>query len=113
MTSATVAQDIGNVLLIISMALAVACVVAYHIKTRGAWNASEVGRHLMVFMFSMAAVLIVSVIRVIIVSGFDSDEPSWFFDVRILIFASIPAVLAWRLYIILTADRDKEYGHDR
>ena len=101
----TLAEDLGNILVFVSTILAVACVIAYQVKTRGAWNRSDVGRHLMSFMVSMAAVLILSAIRTIIVYGFKNDEPDWFYDLRIFVFASLPVVLARQLYIILTADR--------
>lgn len=101
-------STVGSVLMVISLALAVACVIAYSTKTRGAWKLTEVGRHLMAFMIAVAAVLAVAVLRIVLVDILGFADVILFQVVRVAIFAGIPAVLAWRLRIIITSSPDKE-----
>lgn len=100
-------QAIGDALLVLSACLALACVVAYQVTTRGAWTRSETGRHLMAFMISLAAVTGLGSARVIAVDIFDTPDPVWFQAVRVAVFTSIPAMFAWRLQVIIRASRSE------
>jgi hypothetical protein len=99
-------QYIGDVLILITAGLGVACVVAYQVTTDGAWRLSEVGRHLMAFMGSLAAALSLSVLKAVVVDVLGHDDPVWFQVIRVLVFCTVPVVLAQRLHIIIsTRDR--------
>lgn len=96
---------VGGGLLVVTTLLALACPVAYQVTTRGTWRRSDVGRHLMAFMASMAAVLALSSVRFVLVTVAGRDDPAWFVWIRLIVFVSVPIVLAGRLSIILDARR--------
>src|SRR3954452_844782 len=87
----TMVTLVGNILLILSTIPAVMSVVVY---TRVDWKASHLGRHVMSYMVVIAAVLVLSVIRIF---GFDS----WWFEwIRVGTYAGIPVVLWWRFFVV-------------
>ena len=57
---------------------------------------------------AVAAVLAVAVLRIVLVDILGFADVILFQVVRVAIFAGIPAVLAWRLRIIITSSPDKE-----
>jgi hypothetical protein len=85
---------IGNWLLIAATTPAVLSVVVF---ARVRWFQSRWGRHLMAYMLSIAVVLGLGVVRL-----FLGDHP-WFDWLRVGAFASVVAVLWWRLIYILQA----------
>lgn len=88
-----VVQQIGDVLLFAAALIASASVVVHATVP---WWRSHVGKHLMCYMASVAAVLDLSAVRVI--AGASLDTP-WFQTTRLVVFASVPLVLGWRLLI--------------
>jgi hypothetical protein len=72
--------------------------VVYQITAR--WWEREDGRHVMSFMFVIAAVLVLSVIRVYVPG---SADLLWFNVLRLVVFAFVPVVLGWRLVMLLRA----------
>lgn len=97
-----IAVWVGNGLLYVTTALAVACIVYYHLSTEGAWRDSEVGWHLMVWMASFALVLFLTVLRITFGATFDTP---WFATLRLVAFATTPAVFVWRLRIMVRVRR--------
>lgn len=94
----------GSVLIVVAALQAVEWLVAYHRTTGGAWRRTQMGRHLMAFMASIAAVLAVwSTAVVLDALGF--DLPTWFDVLRLAVFVSIPIVLAWRRVLLAGAQR--------
>jgi uncharacterized membrane protein len=111
-----VTQLVGNGLVVASALLCIAFVVTYHWRTGGtwrrwgAWRASEAGRHFMVSMAVFAAVLTLTAVRVI--AGAELDTP-WFQRLRTAVFAGVPVVFAWRLWLLIRAQRaNNEKEHD-
>jgi hypothetical protein len=99
-------RHVGNVLLLLSALLATGFVVLYLFVAR--WWASEAGRHLMAFNTVIAAVLWLSVIRVFVPG---SAELAWFAWLRVGVFAFVPVVLGWRLWMLVRVqilDRRRE-----
>jgi hypothetical protein len=102
--------DTGNIGLLACAALTTASVIAYqataHDGRHGRWWKSSFGLHLMSFMAAFAIVLDQSA-AYLITSGqllvrAAPFRPDWFAWLRVTSFVLlIPAVLAWRLYIIL------------
>jgi hypothetical protein len=86
-------RQIGTVLILISALLAVACVVAHHALARW-WNTGA-GRHAFTFEAVLALSLSLWTLRLAIPDG------DWFQIVRLVAFAFVPVVLAWRLTIII------------
>lgn len=111
MNEAVLLADVGNVGLAICAALDTTSVVAYwaraHDDQHGRWWKSPFGVHLMCFMLAFAIVLDQSVIYLLtgpglLVSAAPGMRPDWFAWMRVISFTVlIPAVLGWRLYIIL------------
>jgi hypothetical protein len=99
----------GNALLCVSTGLILACIVAYSFTTRGGWRDSEVGRHLMAFMASEGSILVLGVVR-LITESLGWPDPDWFRGLRVLVFVTLPVVIAWRLRIILKAARGELRG---
>lgn len=98
------AVGIGSALLALTAAINTACVVAYGWTTRGGWRDSEMGRHLMCFMCSEAAILDLSVVRMV-AGGAGWPDPVWFRVLRLVVFVTLPVVMGWRLAIIVRAYR--------
>lgn len=88
---------VGNVLIFVSTAEVLAFLVLYHLSTGGDWRHSATGRHLMAYSAAIAAVLVLSTVR--IVAG---DSP-WFQSLRTIVFAGIPVVFGWRLWLLRVA----------
>jgi hypothetical protein len=61
----------------------------------------------MSFMAAIASVLSLAGARLLAVDVFHTPDPPWFFWARVVVFATVPAVLAWRLVMILLAWREK------
>jgi hypothetical protein len=93
---------LGTAELFASAALGLASVVVYHWRTRGEWRHNPVGVHVMWFMIALEATLLPSVARVIIGASLDT---LWFAWLRVIVFAGVPVVMAWRLAIIIRATR--------
>lgn len=89
---------LGNLLLYTSALAAIGCALVYGLLAP--WWRSEEGRHLFSFQVVVAAVLSLSVVRVL----FDPDgSVAWFAWLRLVVFALVPIVLAWRLWLIIRA----------
>lgn len=96
---------IGDLLIVATALLAAACVAAYQWVSRSAWLDSDTGRHLMSFMASITVVSGLSATRAVVVDVLHQPDPAWFRGARLVAFVSVPAVLAWRLALILSARR--------
>lgn len=101
----------GTALIAMTAALAVMFLVVYHIKTRGDWRHSTMGRHL--FTFTACVGLVAFTWLVALGARLaDVDLHDWFDWVRLVVFATIPAALFWRLRLLLQAQHvpttDKE-----
>lgn len=115
MNSALVLADAGNLGLIYCAVIDTAATLAYAWKARGAghgaWWKSPYGWHLMVFMGAFAVVLDESAIflltsHLVLLREAPILHPDWFAWLRGLSFITlIPAVLTWRLAIILRPPR--------
>lgn len=89
-------QLISDVLLISSALLANLFVVLYHLLTP--WWRTDVGRNLQVFMIITAALLDLSAIRL---AGDASLDTGWFVWIRLGVFACLPVVIGWRIWILI------------
>ncbi|GAA0853538.1 hypothetical protein GCM10009525_83440 [Streptosporangium amethystogenes subsp. fukuiense] len=90
---------IGTGLVLVSAALAVACVAAQMLLAR--WWETPAGRHVMAFQGVLAVCLSLWALRLAIPDG------EWFVVLRLVAFSGVPVVLAWRLAIILRTWRTK------
>lgn len=80
----------------------IACIAAYHVKSRGAWWRTWMGRHLMFFMGALAAVAVLGTTKAVAVDLLHQTDPEWFQWARTLTLATAEsAVVTWRLIIIL------------
>ncbi len=103
--------DAGNIGLIACAAIDTTAAVSYAVRARGgghgAWWRTPVGLHLMCFMIAFAVVLDQGAVYLLttggpLVSTAPPGRPDWFAWERVISFTLlIPAVLAWRLIIIL------------
>jgi hypothetical protein len=93
---------VGNAVLVLTAVLAVTFCVLY--TAWEPWWRSELGRHLFTYSAVVAAVLVLSVIRV--VSGVGLETP-WFQALRLITFAGMPFVIGWRIAILWRIHRDK------
>jgi len=108
MNGAAFLTNLGNIGLIISAALTTGAVAAYAVRGRGSsrmpWWRSPFGLHLMCFMSAFAITLDLDGIY-LAATHFGWVAPSasdWFAWLRTVSFAVlVPAVLTWRLWIIL------------
>lgn len=91
---------IGNALVVVTTGLAWAFVVLYHLWAP--WWRSEVGRHVMTYSTVVAAVLTLSLVRLI---GGASLETTWFQILRLIVFAGVPAAIGWRIAILWRVQR--------
>jgi hypothetical protein len=98
MPSLDLAQQIGAVEIVISAALITLGIVIFTALAK--WWRSEGGWHVFCFMASIGAVLDLSAARVIL--GASLDVP-WFIWVRVVVFSTVPIVIAWRVWIIIMA----------
>lgn len=90
----------GNAMVVLTALLAWAFCVIYHVKAP--WWRSEIGRHVMTYSAVVAAVLTLSVVRML---GGASLETPWFQLVRLFVFAGVPVAIAWRIAILLRLQR--------
>lgn len=91
---------VGDALVVSAAVLAVAFCVLYHLVAP--WWRSELGRHIMTYSAVVAAVLTLSVVRMI--GGASLDTP-WFGVLRLVVFGGVPAALLWRIVILLRIQR--------
>lgn len=96
--SETAVHVIGNVLIIITALGATLSVMVY---ARVPWSHLPMGRHLMCYMVVIAAVLDLSVLRIMF-----GDSPE-FQLVRLVVFVGMPVVVWWRLVLLVLAQRDR------
>jgi amino acid transporter len=94
------------ILATITTLLCVWFVVRYQAKTNGDWRYSETGRHLMSMAVSIGAVCGVWSVGIALALLGSTDLPLWFHVLRVLVFLSIPAMLAWRVSILERAYRE-------
>ena len=88
---------IGNAGLVYCAIIGTASVV---IHCRVPWRASRMGRHLMAYMFAMAIVLDLGVVRLVF------GDSWWFALLRLVVFlTAIPLVMTWRLVLQVQAQR--------
>lgn len=116
MDSGVALADAGNLGLLASAAIDTAAVIAYAVKARGgtghgAWWASPVGWHLMVFMAAFAVVLDLLAAFLIatgaVLVAVAPPRPGWWAWARVMSFdLLVPPVLAWRLVLILRPPRN-------
>ena len=86
----------GNALIAWAAVVGTASVIVH---TRVRWRDTEMGRHLLVYMASIALVLDLSVVR--IATG---DSP-WFQLLRLAVFVAVPLAMTQRLWLQLKARR--------
>ena len=86
--------DIGNLFLILSAILAVISVIVF---ARVSWWRSRWGRHLMSYMFVMAELLILGIIRLFF------GEYWWFDILRAIAYVQFVIVLWWRMFYVIQA----------
>jgi hypothetical protein len=101
-------QVAGSVLVVVTALIAIACVVAQALLAR--WWETPGGRHVFAFQSVLAACLSLWAIRLLFPGG------DWFLIPRLVAFALVPLVLAWRLRIIIQtwrrARRLRQETHD-
>ncbi|PRX95559.1 putative phage holin [Allonocardiopsis opalescens] len=93
----------GDLLVHTTTVLALACVIWHGLTAR--WWESEAGRHVMSFMASLAAVLVWVSIRNLI------GEFPGYEVIRLILFATVPAVFAHRLYLLVKRWRLQRQRH--
>lgn len=94
----SILRIVGNVLLHWAAIVGVASVIVH---ARVPWRKSPVGRHLMAYMTAIAAVLVLSCIRIDIGDG----DAWWFALLRLAVFFLVPVVMTQRLWIQINAQR--------
>lgn len=93
---------VGNVLIFACAVGATLSVLVYRLVP---WRGTEWGRHLMAYMVSIAAVLDLSCLRILF------GDSAWFQLVRLAVFASMPFVIWWRLWLLVKAQmEDRQPG---
>ncbi|WP_141703737.1 putative phage holin [Planobispora rosea] len=100
-----VLQVIGNALIFLSLAPALAFVVLYHLRVD--WRATEMSRHVMAFMVVITSLLLVAVFRQL------GGEETWFKVLRLVVFAGLPYVLFQRLRLLLKAQAERRQERKR
>lgn len=90
---AELAQQAGTVLIVVSAVLALAVVAAHQLLAR--WQATPAGRHAFTFEAVLALSLTLWAVRLVVPEG------DWFLLARLVAFALVPVILAWRLAIIV------------
>jgi hypothetical protein len=86
----------GNVLIIWATAVGVASVIVH---ARVPWRRTPMGRHLMYYMSIIAAVLVLSCVRI-----FLGDSPQ-FQLARLVVFVGVPLAMTQRLMMQIRAGR--------
>lgn len=87
---------IGNGLIVWAALVGVASVIVH---SQVAWWDSPMGRHLMIYMSVIAAVLVLSCVRVFF------GDSQWFQLVRMIVFIGVPLAMTQRLALQLRARR--------
>lgn len=93
---AVLIREFGNVLIWWAALVGVLSVVVH---SRVRWWDSTMGRHLMAYMTVIAAVLVLSSVRIIL------GDSWWFALLRLLVFIGVPIVMTQRLYLQIKAQR--------
>lgn len=101
MNAARSAWFFGNALLHLTTAEAWLFIVLYHLSAP--WWRTEAGRHVMAFMGALAAVLTLSSLRLLTGPPAQPAAVTWFTWLRIIVFATIPVVVGWRLWMLWRA----------
>jgi len=94
--------DIGNVELVATFVLALAFVVTYAITVR--WWVGRAGRNVMALMAVIVAVVGLSIVRIFWTNSASctcTSAPAWFIWLRVSVFALVPIVIGWRLYLLV------------
>lgn len=99
---------VGNVVLLLTTFLA--CLFCILYTAWEPWWRSDVGRHLFTYSAVVAAVLLLSTIR--IVTGTDIDY-LWYQVLRLLTFAGMPFVISWRIAILWRIHRQNRRQRKR
>lgn len=90
---------IGTVLIHSCTVASVAFVVLYQLWAD--WRRERMGPHVMAFMGSLAAVFALSSIRLVF------GDSTWFVALRTVVFVAVPAVLYWRLWLLIKTQLEK------
>lgn len=88
--------QIGNALLCVTAVVASASVVLHALTP---WWRSEMGRHLMAYAGVIATVIDLGVIKLVV------GDSHGFQILRTCVFALVPVVMAWRVWLQLKARR--------
>lgn len=86
----------GNILVVISAVEATLFCVLYHLSSP--WWLRPIGRIVMGLVGSLAAVLDLSVLRLL--TGSTLDTP-WWLGLRTVVFTGVPAALGWLIVILI------------
>jgi hypothetical protein len=95
MNDERLAAVIGDLLLAATFGLSLAFVLTYALCAR--WWQSPAGRNVMAFMASIAAVTGLGVTHLLYPGG------HWFLWLRLAVFSTVPAIIAWRLWMLIRA----------
>jgi hypothetical protein len=87
---------IGNFFLVWA---AVVGTISVFVHSRVPWRRSEFGRHLMIYMVSIALVLDLGIIRILF------GDTWWFALIRLITFLAVPIAMSQRLWLQLKAQR--------
>jgi hypothetical protein len=95
-------QLVGNALVVVTTVMAWAFCGLYHFSAT--WWRSDMGRNVMVYGLVVAAVLTLSVIRLV----WDGGESLWFAILRLIVFSGVPVAIGWRIAILLRLQNHRE-----
>lgn len=99
---------LGNLLIVLSAILATGFVVLYWVTAP--WWRSDMGRNVQALMGVIALVLDLSVVRIFVPGALDL---LWFNLLRLVVFAFVPVVLGWRLWLLWRVQvRDRRRERD-
>lgn len=101
MNALQVVQQIGNLEALYCTLVGVTSVVV-HAKVVPPWWRSGLATHLMAYMAAIAAVFVLTSVRIL--AGTSIETP-WFAALRVVVFTGIPVVMTWRLAIQLRSQR--------
>ena len=87
----------GNIMIFWAAGVGAASV---YVHSRVRWWETQMGRHLMHYMFVIDTVLVLSVIRIIF------GDSWWFQALRLVVFLGVPIVMTQRLYLQIKARRE-------
>ena len=86
---------------VIYVAMAAVGTLSVIVHSRVRWWATQMGRHVMVYMLSIAVVLDLGVIRLLV------GDTAWFAAVRVAALAVVLAAMTQRLYLQVAARRGR------